>query len=448
MISREMVKQYLRYIVPSMLAFTLTGIYSIVDGVFVGHAVGDSGLAGINIAFPAVALVLALGTGIGMGGAVISSIQKAEGKAGASQKTIGTTMVLLFLAAIPLMVAFLFFSEQICWILGGRGANLAQAVEYLRVIAWGVPFQILTMGSIPLIRNKGNVGYAMAVSMIAGTINAGLDFVFVIHFGFGTAGAAAATAISQVVSFIFCVVYFARKKNRIARRDLGLSKKTVAHIATLGLAPFGLSLLPEVTVIAININAEMYGGQTAVAAYAVISYVAVIVQLLIQGVGDGSQPLISTYYGKRDLRTVKKLRNTNYLIAISIGVIGFFGMFFMRDIIPVLFGASEASSVIIAYALPIFAFSFIFYGFTHPSTSYFYAIDDSRSSNIIVYGEALLVVIGVAGLGMAFGMEGVWHSVAAVQAVLSLVALILLGVSRRKLAGAKSVSPFAFDPTK
>lgn len=70
MITRGMLKEYLKYIVPTMITFTLGGVYSIIDGVFVGHAVGDAGLAGINVAFPLVAFIMAVGTGVGMGGGV------------------------------------------------------------------------------------------------------------------------------------------------------------------------------------------------------------------------------------------------------------------------------------------------------------------------------------------------------------------------------------------
>ena len=83
MITRGMLKEYLKYIVPTMITFTLGGVYSIIDGVFVGHAVGDAGLAGINVAFPLVAFIMAVGTGVGMGGGVISSIARGAGDAGA-----------------------------------------------------------------------------------------------------------------------------------------------------------------------------------------------------------------------------------------------------------------------------------------------------------------------------------------------------------------------------
>ena len=139
MIKRSMLKEYLRYILPTMLTFTLASVYSIVDGMFVGHAVGDAGVAGINVAFPLVAFVMAVGTGIGMGGGVISSIARGAGDEAKSRRAVGTTFVMLLLAALPVMALLLFAAEPICRLLGGQGGTLAQAVAYTSVIAWGRP---------------------------------------------------------------------------------------------------------------------------------------------------------------------------------------------------------------------------------------------------------------------------------------------------------------------
>ena len=426
MITRSMVREYLKYIVPTMLTFTLASVYSIVDGVFVGHAVGNTGLAGINVAFPLVALVMAVGTGIGMGGGVISSIAKGAGDYAKARRAIGTTFLMLLIAALPIMAALFLFAEPILSALGGRGETLSQAVSYIAVIAWGVPFQIFVTGCTPLIRNQGKVAYAMVVQVLAGLINVLLDYVWVIVFGWGTAGAAAATVASQIIAFALVAAFFSLKRNRIALSDLRINGAIAAHVLKLGLAPFGLTLLPEATVVAININAVAYGGETAVAAYAVISYTACVIQMLIQGVGDGSQPLISKHYGAGDVDGVRRFRNTNYLITISLGVLGLAAMFVFREQVPLLFGASGEAAALVAWALPIFSVAYIFYGFTHASTSYFYAVDDARASNAIVYGEAALVVLVVFGMGRLAGLDGIWVSVTIVQMVLACAAGALL----------------------
>lgn len=426
MIKKSMLKEYLRYIVPTMLTFTLASVYSIVDGVFVGHAVGDAGLAGINVAFPLVAFIMAVGTGIGMGGGVISSIARGSGDEAKSRRAVGTTFLMLIVAALPIMALLFLAAEPVCALLGGRGETLAQAVSYISVIAWGVPFQIIVTGCTPLIRNQGRVAFAMAVQVFAGAMNVVLDYVFVILLGAGTAGAAEATVVSQALAFILVAGFFLKKSNRIARADLRIDGRIALHALKLGMAPFGLTLLPEATVVAININLAMYGGETALAAYAVVSYTACVIQMLIQGVGDGSQPLISKHYGAGDFDAVRRFRNTNYLITISLGALGLLAMYLLRDQVPLLFGASAQTAGLIAWALPIFSTAYVFYGFTHASTSYFYAVDDAKASNAIVYGEAVLVIAVVFGIAALFGLDGIWFSVTIVQMILAVAAGALL----------------------
>ena len=421
-----MIPEYLKYILPTMLTFTLAGIYSIVDGIFVGHAVGDAGLAGVNVAYPLVCLILALGTGLGMGGGVISSIARGEGNEPRAQRVVGVTLFMLVAVSIPVLVLYTLFAEQLCAALGGQGETLNQAVYYLKVIAIGAPFQVFVTGCTPLIRNRGMVAYAMAVQLLAGAINVVLDYVFVMEMGRGTAGAGEATVVAQMVAFVFVLAFFARRDNRVPARNLLPDGSICAHILKLGAAPFGLTLLPEVTTVVNNVSLSYYGGETALAAYAAIAYVAFFVQIMIQSVGDGSQPLISVYRGAGNRDAVRRLRNTNYAVAITLGVVGLALMFAVRDLIPLLFGASDVAAPIIAFALPVFSICYIFYGFTHTTTSYFYAVDDARSSNTLVISEAVLVCIVVFVMGLLFQVNGIWLAPTVLQIILCAIAGTLL----------------------
>ncbi len=431
MLPPSLIPRYLKYVIPTMVTFTLAGIYSIVDGIFVGHAVGDAGLAGINVAYPLVCLVLALGTGIGMGGGVISSIRRGERNCAAERSVVGTTFVLLLVVSIPVAVVYNFAAEAACRALGGQGETLRQAVMYLEVIAIGVPFQLITTGCMPLIRNKGSVAYAMFVQVLAGVVNVILDWLFIMECGWGVQGGAAATVIAQVAAFVGVVAFFARRDNRIPLAALAPKASIAAHICKLGMAPFGLTMLPEVSTVVNNVSLSHYGGETALAAYAAIAYVAFFVQVMIQSVGDGSQPLVSVYRGAGDDDTVRRLRNTNYVVAVTFGVVGLALMFALRNAIPLLFGASDAAAEVIAFALPVFSICYVFYGFTHTTTSYFYAVDDPRASNILVVSEAVIVCVVVYCLSAAFGVNGVWFSPTVLQLCLCAIAAVLLARRRR-----------------
>ena len=147
---------------------------------------------------------------------------------------------------------------------------------------------------------------------------------------------------------------------------------------------------------------------------------------MIQSVGDGSQPLISVYRGAGDLRAVRRLRNTNYVVAIVLGFVGLGIVYMVRHAIPVLFGASDIAAPVIAYALPVFSICYIFYGFTHTTTSFFYAVDDSRSSNMLVVAEAVTVCVVVFVMGRLFQVDGIWFSPTVLQMLLSILAAALL----------------------
>lgn len=446
LIKRDLAREYLKYIVPTMLTFTLVSVYSIVDGIFVGHAVGDAGLAGVNVAYPLVQLLTAVATGIGMGGGVIVSINVGKGDPVAAKRAMGTTFTLLVCAAIPLMAFALVLSHPIAYVLGGRGETLEQAVRYINAIMLGAPFQIMTAGCLPLVRNKGKVGYAMAVSTTGGLVNVFLDWLFVMVLGWGTGGAGLATAVSQFVSFVMCALFFARPAHRIARADFRPRAFVAAHILRLGVAPFGLTLLPEFTVIFINNSAVIYGGELAVAAYAVIAYVACIIQMLIQGIGDGSQPLVSKKYGAGDYDNVRRLRNTNYVATYSIAIAGVAAVYLARNETPLLFGTSPDAAALVAWAMPIFSLAYLFFAYTHASTSFFYAIDNARSSTALVCGEALLIAPCAFCLGALFGLNGVWIAPACVQAVLCVLAGALMRRNSKKTLGSAPAGRNRLNP--
>ena len=101
-------KEFFKYVIPTIISFTLTGIYSIVDGFFVGNSIGDVGLSSINIAYPISALIQSFGIGIGMGGSVRYSIEKAEKNNDRAKSFIGGTIQLLTIASLLCTFIFIF----------------------------------------------------------------------------------------------------------------------------------------------------------------------------------------------------------------------------------------------------------------------------------------------------------------------------------------------------
>lgn len=164
-------------------------------------------------------------------------------------------------------------------------------------------------GLVPFMRNYGGSLWAM-IAMICGfATNVALDYTFVWVLRRGMYGAALATIIGQGVTMAVALVYCAIKKNltlKIAPVD---TPKTAFQILKIGLAPFGLTLAPNISLVIINRFSVSYGGQEAIATYACISYIICIVYLLLQGVGDGSQPLMSQFCGAGEEKSLKPNQN-------------------------------------------------------------------------------------------------------------------------------------------
>lgn len=429
-------KTFFKYVIPSILSFALSGVYAIVDGFFVGHSVGDLGLSAINIAYPVSAVLQAAGTGIGMGGAVYYSISRAEKKENRAREFTAVTLWLLLLFSVILTLLTFFLNRPILQLLGAEGQLLSLGEEYNRIIALGAGLQILSTGLVPFIRNHGGPLYAM-ISMVAGFItNVALDYLFVWVLGRGLTGAALATIIGQGVTLLFALIYFFREKMLQLKVESGKFVSLSKSIIKVGVSPFGLTMTPNISLIIINRFSIFYGGDQAVAVYACIAYIICVVYLIFQGVGDGSQPIISRYYGEKNLVRLKKIRKLAYGCGILLAAVSCLILYGTRDLIGVLFGSSAEVNARIAGILPIFLISVPFVAVTRVTTASFYATEESILSYILTYIEPVLMLILMFTLPPFFGGQiMIWWSTVIARILAAVLALILKQtVDRRKLA--------------
>ena len=203
---------FFKYVLPSVFAFALSGVYTVVDGLFVGHELGDVGLATINLSYPIAAFIQAVGTGIGLAGAIQFTIFKARGEREKEKGYFCGTIFLLLVTSVVLTSVFLLFANPLLRLLGAESNILNLANEYVKVIALGAVFQVFSTGLIPFIRNMGGATFAMLV-MVAGFLtNIVLDYLFIWVYGWGLTGAAAATIIGQCVTMVGAIYFLFRKK--------------------------------------------------------------------------------------------------------------------------------------------------------------------------------------------------------------------------------------------
>ncbi len=420
------VRTFFQYVIPSVLSFALSGVYTIVDGFFVGNSIGDLGLSAVNIAYPIVAVIQAVGTGIGMGGAIYYSIYKAEKKeAQAREFTAGAIWALMISSALLTVSAFL-LKGALLRLLGANGELLSLGEEYIAVIAFGAALQVIGTGFVPFIRNHGGSFYAM-VSMVAGFVtNIILDYLFVWVLGQGVSGAAWATVAGQGVTMLIALAYFIRKGQFTLSIPFSRLGKVSASILKIGIAPFGLAMSPNISLIIINRFSISYGGEPAIATYACIAYVICIIYLVLQGVGDGSQPLLSMHYGGKDLDRLKSTRKMAFEFAMFLSLIGCIILYLTKGSLGVLFGASEFVNAEIAKIMPIFLVSVPFVAILRITTASFYATEKSAFSYVLTFIEPLFMLALMLILPPLFGGQIMirWSTVFA--RILSAVLAVIL----------------------
>lgn len=420
-------RTFFQFVIPSVMAFALSGVYTIADGFFVGNSLGDIGLASINLGYPISAFIQAVGTGVGLAGAIRFTILRGQKRQGEDKECFSSTVLLLAMLSILLMAVVMGLLSELLHLLGADGEAYLLAAEYVSIIALGAAFQIFATGLVPFIRNLGGASFAMA-AMIAGFMtNIGLDFLFVWIFEWGMAGAAWATIIGQAVTTLATCVFLIRKKIGFCLPAPGKMPGFFREILKVSVAPFGLTFSPQVTTILMNRFLMVYGGEQPVAVYGCIAYIMAVAYLLLQGVGDGSQPLISQYFSEGDVPVMKQMRRLAYLTSAVIAACCMAGVFLTRSHIGVLFGASAETNADVARRLPLFLLTLLLLSYVRITTAFLYATERSGVSYLLVYAEPAAIGILLFALTRipGLGLTGIWIAVPVAQGITWCIAIVV-----------------------
>ena len=431
-----MIRSYLFTMLPAVLAFAFSGVYAIVDGFFVGQYIGDSGLAGINIAYPMTALLQAVGTGIGMGGSIHMSISLGRGEDDQRQRFLGTTISMLLLATIALLLILWPLHPHLLRLFGATGAVYDCGLDYIRMIILGTAFQVFSTGLAPVFRNLNRSMFAMFAMMAGFITNIILDAVL-ISGGMGMTGAGLATILGQAVTAILCLVMLVITERDIPRKLLIPQGWAVSRILTTGISPFGLTMSPNLVIMLVNLGAVRHGGELAVAAYAVASYVAVVIQLILQGVGDGSQPTMSLYFGESRIKDLHFIRKLAYGIGLGLSIAFALLTVFGRAWFPAIFGSSPDAASMVGHVLCVIAIGYPAIAIVRVTISYFYSINLDRFAYVMVYGEPIIMAVTLFILPYFFQLEGVWIATPVVQLLMACIALVFRYLSRKKIPAAE-----------
>ena len=417
---KYLLKRIAQDCIPTVFSLLMSGLYGVMDGLFVGRAVGDAGLAAINIAWPIAAVITAVGIGIGSGGSVLYSNSNGKGEQERGEVVYHQTITLLFAAAMVLLIVLGFTYPAILSALGAKGDVYQKAVEYIQIIIFGAVFQVMGTGFIPMLRNR-NLAFQAMVSMAAGMgVNGVLNYLLLFVVKIGIRGAAVGTIAAQfVVLVISSYLIYGRQKVHL---KVVWQHKMIGEILKIGISAFGLSLAPSIVLLFTNLQCLKYGGDAAVACYAVISYIVFPVQSMLMGIGDGTQPLMSFYSGAKKMEELRFVKKIASIAVVGMGAVFFVIVILVSKYIPDVFGMQMDSQAYFGTGMAVSAVSFLFSGLAKFHISYLNATLQVKKAMQLIYGETIVVApFLIFLLPYVFKINGIWLSLPGTQLIMLLI---------------------------
>ena len=432
----------LKFAVPSVIALLVNSLYNIVDQIFIGWGVGYLGNGATNVVFPITIIALALSMMIGNGGAAYLSLKLGEGESESARKGVGNAVTLVVVVSILLAVVFLVFIDPILTLFGATDMLRDYALEYGWVIGLGLPFMMISAAINSMIRADGSPKYAMGSMVIGAILNVILDPVFIFIFHMGVRGAAIATVIGQVASFLVSVVYVPRFKTvRPNAAAFRLNVKTCGNIVTFGLSSFitqfAITIVMALTnnLLAIYGASSIYGAEIPLTATGIVMKVNQIMISILLGIATGTQPILGYNYGAKRYDRVKKALEISLIASEVISILAFLLFQFAPMSVVTLFGSEEGLyNEFAVKAFRIFLMLCPLTGFQTIAAVYLQAIGKPVKSAILSLARQIIFFVPAALILPTFlGVEGVLWTGPVADGLAFLLSLALLLYERHHL---------------
>ena len=431
-------KQFLKYVSSNILGMMGLSFYILADTYFVAAKMGADGLAALNLAIPAYSIVNATGLMVAMGGGVRYSIYHSQERYKEADETFTATLFTGWAFAVIYFMVGCLFSTKLAALLGAEGQILPMTASYLRMMLFFGIFFISNDMMLTFTRNDGAPRLAM-LGMLCGSIaNTILDYVFIFPLDMGLFGAALATGFSPVISMLIMSVHILKKKNSFHFCRVGQVWRKGLLYCKLGISAFINEISSGVVLTVFNLLILAISGNTGVAAYGVVANIALVGTAIYTGVSQGTQPLVSRYYGKGEHSATKRLYHYSVVTAIGVGILltavawGFtepLAAIFNKENDPMM---QEMAETGLRYYFP----GFLFAGFNIVSAVYLGAVERAVASFWIALCRGVIaIVVFAVVLSALWGMTGIWLAFPAAEGATLLLTLILVRRKKKTRTG-------------
>ena len=424
-----------KFSIPCIISLLVNSLYNIVDQIFIGWGVGYLGNGATNIVFPITMVCLAFALMLGDGTSAYLSLKLGEQKKEDAKKGVANGVLLSIIISVIFFAVALIFLPQLLNVFGCTNALREYALGYGYVIVLGLPFMMIGTTLNSVIRADGSPKYSMT-SMIAGAIlNVILDPIFIFVFNMGVQGAAIATVISQLLTFVMNVMYIRKFKSiKLQKEDFKLQFSIAKKVMLLGISSF-ITQMSFVVVMAVENNLlakygaySEFGAEIPITVLGIVMKVSQILNSIIVGIVAGAQPIFGYNYGAGKFDRVKQALKTVLGLSLIVSTIAFLLFQLIPDKLIAIFGSGDDKYIEFAcLAFRTYLMLVICNGIQIPSGIFFQAIGKSTRSAILSISRQILFLIPAFFiLGKLFGISGILYAGPIADGLAFILAVILL----------------------
>lgn len=405
----------LKYSLPAIIGTMVTGLYNLVDRIFIGNLpdVGQIAMTGLGVTLPVVTIINAFGLLLAVGGATTISLKQGEGNHQVGEKILGNVLTLAVLLGLIITILGTIFSTDILKAFGGSEESIPFAQAYLDVILLGTVFALSSSALNYLIRADGNPKLSGNIMIFGCVVNIFLDLLFLYVFHWGIQGAAIATVVSQGSSTAIGLNYYlsGKSKAKLHKENFKLRGEYCKMIFMIGSAPFAMQSASGFVQVMANNMLYLYGGDLAIGAMATIMSIMMMSGMPLVGLTTGMQPIISFNYGAKEFRRVEATLKLGGTIATGFLLVAWTCLRQFPEEIVTLFNDDPALLAVTLDGMQKYFLVFPLLGITYVGSNFIQSTGKAKLALLLgLLRQVIFLVPLYFFLPRYFGLDGLWYA--------------------------------------
>lgn len=421
-------KLFVKLAIPSLISMLFSSLYMMADGIFVGKIIGSKALAAINLVFPIIMILFAVGDMVASGASVKIGIKLGEKNEKEASEIFSVALLFIFILNIIFAIIGLIFTKDIIFILikDKELANLAYKFAYVFILFLPIIAPFFAIDNYLRICGKANM--SMWINIGVSVLNIILDAIFIGYLKLGIEYAALASSLSMSIGTLILIYPFITKKVALKFTKPKIKIKEMLGIIYNGSSQFFSNISGSIMSIIMNSFLLHYGGAVGVAAYSIVMYIESLIVPMIFGMIDAVQPVFSYNYGAKNNKRIMTFFKITCTVALSISIVTMIIIFVFPDFLVRIFSSESDIAVIdmAKKALLLYAPSYLFTWFIMTVSGVLTGLEKATESIVLMSAESIILpLFSTLVLTQLIGVYGIFITPTISGAVSIVVSIIL-----------------------